>query len=192
MKKIIKMFSVVIVTALISQNAIAQCATPCTALAGPDQNLCLLCPHTITLGAYPPSNPGTCTGGGNPAYTWAPTGTLSCSACAHPVATPTVTTTYTLTVTFPYNCNCDGTCSAVKYDYVTVTIVSCQPCKIMNPLFDIKVDHICLNLLPDFMTKSKGAISSTDKDENLGVGMNGLAMNIPCEVAVKPKEIIIA
>ncbi len=188
------MFSVVIVTALFCQNVIAQCVTPCTALAGADQGLCLLCPHTITLGASPHSaSPYTCNGNpNNVTYAWAPTSSLSCSTCEHPVATPTVTTIYTLTVTFQSVCSCDGVCSAVRYDYVTVTINSCQPCKIMNPRFDLKVDHICLNVLPDFMIKSTVSISSTDMDENLATGMNGFAKNIHSEFAVKPKKVIIA
>lgn len=47
------------------------------------------------------------TGGGT--YAWSPPGSLSCSNCQNPVATPTTTTTYTLVVTDSLGCTATDT-----------------------------------------------------------------------------------
>jgi gliding motility-associated-like protein len=63
---------------------------------------------TITAGQTTQLN-----GTGGVTYTWSPSGSLSCSTCQSPVASPTVTTVYTLTVTDANGCT----------DVDTVTVV---------------------------------------------------------------------
>jgi gliding motility-associated-like protein len=65
---------------------------------------------TITAGGNAVLNG---TAGVGATYSWSPSGSLSCSNCQNPVASPTVTTTYTLTVTL-------GGCSSS--DTVTVFV----------------------------------------------------------------------
>jgi PKD repeat protein len=73
-----------------------------------------------------------CTGGnvmlvpsGGISYLWAPGGSLSCTTCPNPVATPTVTTTYTVTGTDANGCS--------NTDVVTITVMLCT---------GISMDHI--------------------------------------------------
>lgn len=65
---------------------------------------------------------------GGTVHAWAPAGTLSCTNCPNPVATPVATIRYTLQVSNEYNCN--------TYDSVTVTV---------NPLPDVTIQaqNIC-------------------------------------------------
>jgi gliding motility-associated-like protein len=49
------------------------------------------------------------TGTGGVTYTWSPSGSLSCSNCQNPVASPTVTTIYTVTVTDANGCSASDT-----------------------------------------------------------------------------------
>jgi len=154
MKKIIKMISVIILLTLFNQSLIAQCVSPCQALAGPDQNYCgSLCSSPVTLGASPhSSNPISTLGGCTATYSWAPSTGLSCTTCEHPLASPAVTTTYTLTVTFSGSCACDAsncnTCT--RTDEVTITHTTCQHCKINNLLFDSEIFDICWNTYPKY------------------------------------------
>jgi hypothetical protein len=62
-------------------------------------------------------------GAGSNSFSWSPSGSLSCSACASPIACPPSTTTYTLTVTD--NNGCQNT------DQVTVTV---NPNPVPNPV----------------------------------------------------------
>ncbi|MEW6467510.1 MAG: PKD domain-containing protein [Bacteroidota bacterium] len=83
---------------------------------------------TVTVNPLPPAFAGVddtiCTGGnitlnatGGASYVWTPSGSLSCSTCASPVATPAATTTYTVTVTDANGCT--------AADAVTITVLLC-------------------------------------------------------------------
>jgi large repetitive protein len=52
-------------------------------------------------------------------YNWTPAGSLSCTECPNPIATPTVTTTYTVTYTSELGCT--------DTDQVTVTVFTTVP-----------------------------------------------------------------
>lgn len=105
-------------------------ATPTTTttytVTGTDANGCInTATTTVNVNAKPTvtasSNVAICNGasttltaGGATTYVWTPAGTLSCSTCVSPVATPTTTTTYTVTGTDGNGCTNTAT--------VTVTV----------------------------------------------------------------------
>jgi gliding motility-associated-like protein len=85
-------------------------------------------PPTVTVSA---SKPVICTGGntnltatGGATYQWAPSGSLSCSNCPNPVASPLNTTTYTVTVTDSKGCINTGT--------ITITVTQGSPITVSN------------------------------------------------------------
>lgn len=69
--------------------------------------------------------------GGGVTYQWAPGGSLSCTTCASPIASPTVTTTYTVTGTDANGCS--------NTDVVTITVMLCTgvPSNITEQLITI-------------------------------------------------------
>jgi gliding motility-associated-like protein len=79
---------------------------------------------TVTAG----SNVAICNGasttlgaGGATSYVWTPAGTLSCSTCVNPVATPTTTTTYTVTGTDGNGCTNTATVTVTVNNLPNVT-----------------------------------------------------------------------
>ncbi|OSZ82554.1 hypothetical protein CAP35_04610 [Chitinophagaceae bacterium IBVUCB1] len=104
-------------------------ATTTYIVTGTDGNGCTDTAHvTITVNNKPnvsatANNTAVCAGGtvtltasGATTYTWTPLGTLSCSTCVSPVATPTATNTYTVTGTDANGCTDTGN--------VTITVNS--------------------------------------------------------------------
>ena len=97
----------------------------------------------FTINPAPPTNAGadtaicvgqsvTLTASGASTYNWLPpNGTLSCTNCASPVATPTTTTTYVVAGTSVFNC--------VQNDSITVNVILPQSISV-TPL----TDSICL------------------------------------------------
>jgi gliding motility-associated-like protein len=91
-------------------------------------------PPTVNVSA---SKPLICTGGntnlmasGGTSYQWAPSGSLSCSNCPNPVASPLATTTYTVTVTDTKGCQNTGS--------ITITVTQGSPITVSN------AQNICL------------------------------------------------
>lgn len=87
-------------------------------------------------------------GSSGTSYTWAPAGSLSCTNCQSPTATPTVTTTYTVTVT-------NGSCPSATAT-VVVTVNACVP---PVAAFTAADDTVCTGECIDFTSTSTGATS---------------------------------
>jgi len=92
-------------TSIYSVTATKICSASATTIITVDTpKLFVCCTDTIKTGSS--VNLST-TGSDN--YTWSPGGSLSCSTCAYPVATPTITTTYTVMGTDANGCSSDRT-----------------------------------------------------------------------------------
>lgn len=121
------------------------------------------------------------TGGGN--YSWSPAGSLSCSNCQNPVASPTVTTTYTLTVTDSLGC--------LAVDTVTIYVdVVCGEVFVPNA-FSPNADNqndvlyirgICIETLEFAIYNRWGEQVFRTNDPQ--VGWDGTWRGAPCENAV--------
>lgn len=123
------------------------------------------------------------TGNGGGVYSWAPSGSLSCSACQNPVASPTVTTTYTLTVTDSLGCT--------STDTVTVFVdIVCGDVFVPNafsPNGDNQNDilfvrGVCIVTMQFdvFNRLGEKVFSTTDPT----IGWNGTWRGVTCENAV--------
>jgi len=135
---------------------------------------------TITQGQ---STMLTGTGGGN--YSWSPGGSLSCTNCTNPIATPTVTTTYTLTVSDSLGCT--------RTDTVTIFVdILCGDVFVpnafspngdgQNDVLFCRVDPLCVSDFEFVVFNRWGEVVFRTTDPS--VGWDGIHRGVKCETAV--------
>jgi gliding motility-associated-like protein len=123
------------------------------------------------------------TGGGN--YSWSPGGSLSCTNCTNPIATPSVTTTYTLTVSDSLGCT--------RTDTVTIFVdIICGDVFVpnafspngdgQNDVLFCRVDPLCVSDFEFIVFNRWGEVVFRTTDPS--VGWDGIHRGVKCETAV--------
>lgn len=134
---------------------------------------------TITAGQSTQLN-----GSGGLGYTWSPSGSLSCTNCPNPVASPTVTTTYTLTVSDSIGCTAIDTVTVfVEMDCSGEIFVP----NAFSPNGDGQNDQLfvrgaCIEYLDFSVYNRWGERVFHTTDQN--IGWDGVWRGQPCENAV--------
>jgi gliding motility-associated-like protein len=116
-------------------------------------------------------------------FTWSPGGSLTCTTCQNPIASPTVTTTYTLTVTDSLGCTASDT--------ITIIVdINCGDIWVPNafsPNGDhendiLKVYGNCIDIMTFKVFNRWGECVWTATD--ISQGWDGNWRDQPCEAAV--------
>lgn len=123
------------------------------------------------------------TGTGGITYSWSPSGSLSCSNCQTPIASPTVTTVYTLTVTDANGCTASDTVTV----YVDIACGELYFPNAFSPNGDLHNDVLyvrgnCIKALDLQIYNRWGekVFQTTDP----AYGWDGTWRGVPCETAV--------